>query len=47
MGRAIESYYGNDGKSLVILICGGDKRKQTTDIKAAKKYWQDYKNRKK
>ena len=46
-GPGYRVYYGNDGKLLLILLCGGDKRKQNADIKAAKKYWQDYKNRKK
>jgi len=46
-GPGYRVYYGKDGKSIVILLCGGDKRKQNADIKAAKKYWQDYKNRKK
>jgi len=42
-GPGYRVYYGNDGKSLIILLCGGDKRKQNVDIKTAKKYWLDYK----
>jgi putative addiction module killer protein len=38
--------FGNDGKVLVILLCGGTKRHQEKDIKKAKEYWQDYKARK-
>jgi putative component of toxin-antitoxin plasmid stabilization module len=39
-------YYGQDGKTLILLLCGGDKRTQTKDIKKAHGYWKDYKARK-
>jgi putative addiction module killer protein len=41
----IRIYYGIDGKNLVILLCGGDKNKQSKDIEKAQIYWADYHNR--
>ena len=29
----------------VLLLCGGDKRKQSADIKRAVEYWSDYQQR--
>jgi len=46
-GPGYRVYFGNDGRRLVILLCGGTKRQQGKDIKKAKKYWEDYKLRKK
>ena len=45
-GPGYRIYFGNDGKTLVILLCGGTKRHQEKDIRKAKEYWQDYKARK-
>jgi putative addiction module killer protein len=39
-------YYGMDGKTLVILLGGGDKRRQSADIAAALERWQGYKKAK-
>ncbi len=38
-------YFGREGKSVVILLCGGDKGSQDSDIRQAKKYWKDYETR--
>src|SRR5207244_12750000 len=38
-GPGYRVYFGQDGTKLVILLCGGDKRTQNADIKAAKAYW--------
>ena len=46
-GPGYRIYFGNDGKLLVILLCGGTKKRQEKDIKKAKEYRQDYKARKK
>ncbi len=40
-------YYARDGKDLVLLFCGGTKSRQQSDIDEAKRYWMDYKKRKK
>ena len=46
-GPGYRIYFGNDGRWLVILLCGGTKRQQGKNIKKAKEYWEDYKLRKK
>ncbi len=45
-GPGYRVYFGQDGTTLVILLCGGDKDTQDQDIKTAKEYWADYKSRK-
>src|SRR3989442_11096906 len=44
-GAGHRVYFGRDGRAVVILLCGGDKRSQETDIRQAKRYWQDYETR--
>ena len=44
-GPGYRVYCGQDGETLVLLLCGGDKRTQRQDIEAAHECWQDYKNR--
>jgi putative addiction module killer protein len=39
-------YFGRDGEKLVILLGGGSKRKQQTDIQRAQAYWAEYMRRK-
>lgn len=41
-GSGYRIYFGNDGKRLIILLCAGDKRTQTSDIRKAKNYWRQY-----
>ena len=36
-------YFGQVGRTIVLLLCGGDKSSQTRDIERAKKYWLQYK----
>jgi putative addiction module killer protein len=45
-GPGYRLYLGRDGDRLVILLTGGTKRRQDTDIDRAKGYWSDYKTRK-
>jgi putative addiction module killer protein len=44
-GTGHRVYFGRHGQSIVILLCGGSKKSQTTDIKTAKEYWADWKRR--
>ena len=45
-GPGYRIYYAEDGQEIVLLLCGGDKGDQQTDIEAAKSYWVDYQLRK-
>jgi putative addiction module killer protein len=45
-GPGYRVYCGQDGESLILLLCGGDKRTQARDIEKAHGYWKDYKARK-
>ena len=42
-GPGYRIYFGKDGETLVILLCGGDKNSQGKDIKQAIMYWNEYK----
>ena len=44
-GPGYRLYYGMVGRTCVLLLCGGDKRKQSSDIKRAIEYLEDYKER--
>jgi hypothetical protein len=39
-------YFAYDGKSIILLLAGGSKQRQSKDIKTAKARWSDYKARK-
>jgi putative addiction module killer protein len=41
-GPGYRIYYGRQGSFVVVLLCGGDKRRQTGDILTAQKYWKEY-----
>jgi putative addiction module killer protein len=43
-GRGYRVYFGNEGKTIVILLCGGSKKSQDKDIALAQKYWADHKH---
>ena len=45
-GPGYRIYFAMDGQMLVILLCGGAKKRQKDDIEAAKAFWSDYKKRK-
>jgi putative addiction module killer protein len=44
-GPGYRVYYGQEGKTLILLLCGGDKSTQVKDIETAHAYWKDYKGR--
>jgi len=46
-GPGYRIYFGRDGSKLVVLLGGGTKRRQQSDIEKAKVRWKDYKARKK
>ncbi|MFK7895817.1 MAG: type II toxin-antitoxin system RelE/ParE family toxin [Myxococcota bacterium] len=39
-------YFGRDGDSVIILLGGGTKKRQGSDIKAAQRLWKKYKETK-
>jgi putative addiction module killer protein len=45
VGAGYRVYFGKHGQALVILLCGGDKGSQQSDIALAKTYWSDWKRR--
>ena len=45
LGAGYRVYFGRHGQRIVILLCGGTKKTQSTDIKTAKVYWADWKRR--
>jgi putative addiction module killer protein len=45
-GPGYRVYFGRDGEEIVILLCGGTKKRQQNDISMAQEYWQDYKRQK-
>jgi hypothetical protein len=34
--------FGFDGKALILLLCGGNKREQSRDINLAEALWEEY-----
>jgi putative addiction module killer protein len=46
-GPGYRVYFGRDGRTVVVLLCGGDKRKQDADIRKAVELWQEYISRRK
>jgi putative addiction module killer protein len=45
-GPGYRVYFGKDGEALVILLGGGTKKRQNTDIQRAAEYWKNYTQRK-
>lgn len=45
-GPGYRVYYAQAGKQLVLLLLGGDKRQQQSDIEKAIECWGDYQRRK-
>jgi len=44
-GPGYRVYYRKTEQHFYLLLCGGDKATQSSDIKRAKAYWHDYKRR--
>ena len=44
-GPGYRVYYAMVGRDVVLLLCGGDKRRQQADIERAHDYLDDYKKR--
>jgi putative addiction module killer protein len=42
-GPGYRVYFGKDGERIVILLCGGTKKRQQDDIALARECWLDYK----
>ena len=45
LGAGYRVYFGRHGKAVVILLCGGSKKTQPSDIKTARQYWADWTRR--
>jgi putative component of toxin-antitoxin plasmid stabilization module len=46
-GPGYRIYYAQAGQRLILLLVGGDKRKQQADIEKAHLYWLDWQHRRK
>jgi putative addiction module killer protein len=44
-GPGYRVFFGQLGSTIVLLLCGGDKRTQVRDIEQAKRYWNEYRRR--
>lgn len=44
-GSGYRIYFADQDNTLIILLCGGDKASQKKDIKTAKMYWHELKER--
>ena len=44
-GPGYRIYFGRDGKTLIVLLGGGTKRRQQADIETARGLWRDYRRR--
>lgn len=45
-GPGYRVYFGKDGDTLIVLLGGGTKRRQSKDIATAQDSWREYKQRK-
>lgn len=42
-GRGYRVYFGQKGRTLVVLLCDGHKRTEDRDIRLAKQHWREFK----
>lgn len=45
IGPGLRIYYGTEGRQVVILIGGGDKKTQNRDIQRAQRLWKSYRGK--
>jgi len=45
VGPGYRAYYARSGKTVILLLCGGDKRTQDSDITRACAYWREWQHR--
>ena len=41
-GPGYRVYFGREGNSIVLLLCGGDKASQSADVEKAKRLWKEF-----
>jgi len=46
LGPGYRIYFAFSERQIVLLLCGGDKSTQTSDIQTAIKYWKEFQERK-
>jgi putative addiction module killer protein len=46
VGAGYRLYYATSAQRIIVLLCGGDKRTQRSDIDRAVGYWNDWNRRK-
>ena len=46
-GPGYRVYYSQVGKTILLLLCGGDKRTQQADIERAVAHWKEFRSRQK
>lgn len=44
-GPGYRIYFARAGTAAVVLLCGGSKGMQESDIERARRYWRDYQER--
>lgn len=45
VGPGYRVYYAKMASTIILLLCGGDKRRQSEDIERACEYWRDWQHR--
>ena len=41
-GPGYRIYFGRDGATVIVVLCGGDKKTQARNISTAQRYWKEY-----
>ena len=44
-GKGYRVYFGREDKTIVVLLCAGDKSMQVRDIELARTYWRAYRRK--